>query len=117
MRIALAAALLAAMTTDAAACHRFSVWRYPWHQSCRVAGATMREMAHAPQAPSRRVARITPAVGGQDNLPSSFGLLRRHEPALPLPGLTKGEIGFGEADEPTRALVLLRAALEAANGH
>jgi hypothetical protein len=34
MRIALALALLASMTTEAAACHRFSIWHYSWPQRC-----------------------------------------------------------------------------------
>jgi hypothetical protein len=37
--------------------------------------------------------------------------------AMPLPSLARADLDGGEADEPTRADVLLRAALEAANGH
>ena len=116
--IALAAVILAASEpTSAAACHRYSVWRYPWRQSCTVAGPIAREMARWPQAPSRRVALVTPTVGERVFVPSSFGPLRRHDPAMPLPSLARADLDGGEADEPTRARVLLRAALQAANAH
>ena len=98
MRLALAAALLAAMTTEAAACHRFSVWRYPWPQRCFAA---------------RQVAWPILAHPG----PSWPEPKRASRPAMPLPGLVWTDCVGGEADEPTRAHVLLRAALEAANGH
>ena len=38
-----------------------------------------------------------------------------NEPEIPLPSLARADLDGGEADEPTRAKVLLRAALEAAN--
>jgi hypothetical protein len=34
---------------------------------------------------------------------------------MPLPSLAQADLAGGEADEPTRARILLRAALEAAN--
>ena len=117
---AMAAILSAAIAlpVHAAACHHYSVWYYPRPQRCQVDGRVAREMARWPQAPSRRVAQITPTVGEQAILPSSPPLLRRHEePDIALPGLASADLDGGEADEPTRAKVLLRAALEAANGH
>jgi hypothetical protein len=35
--VALAALIMAATPVDAAACHHFSVWRFPFPQRCRVA--------------------------------------------------------------------------------
>ena len=98
--IALAAALLAASEpTSAAACHRYSVWRYPWPQSCGVSSTI-----------ARQAARRAPKVGHND-------VVAKNPPAMPLPSLAQADLAGGEADEPTRARVLLRAALEAAHAH
>lgn len=35
-RLATLVVLWLAMPTPAAACHRYSVWRYPWPQTCRT---------------------------------------------------------------------------------
>ena len=113
--VLLALVLFASTPVDAAACHRYSVWRYPRAQSCpTVAGHRAREMARGPQAPSRRVALITPTVGGQTVSAIIFS------PAAPtrdiaLPSLARTDCVGGEADEATRARLLLRAALENAN--
>jgi hypothetical protein len=101
MRIALALALLAAMTTEAAACHRFSVWRYPWPQSCGARVAHAQIFAHFRRQQGGNKAATLPVP--------------EPAPVLPLPGLARADLDGGEADEPTRADVLLRAALEAAN--
>jgi hypothetical protein len=95
----LAAALLAAMTTDAAACHRFSVWHYPWRQSCGVA------VKHQIRTISYKFSRTRPK--GAPALPDA--------PAMPLPSLARADLDEPEADEAARARLLLRAALEAAN--
>ena len=94
-------AILAANPADAK-CHLFSVWHYPWPQRCfgqKRAFVRNEALAHAGprwRGPDR--ARM-----GQDG------------PDIPLPSLARAELDDGAADEPTRAKVLLRAALEAAN--
>jgi hypothetical protein len=110
--ILLAAAFMASQPVEA---HCYSRWHFPWPQRCQVAGHRTREMARWPQAPSRRVAHVTPTVGEQGLLPSSATCCA--DPDMPLPSLTSADLDGGEADEPTRTRVLLRAALEAANGH
>jgi hypothetical protein len=140
----LALALFGSAPTEAAA-HCYSRWHYPRPQRCQVEGRVAREMARWPQAPSRRVAQITPTVGEQAILPSSPPLLRRHNPerghnptkfrevlsplaisnqehaanklGILLPSLASADLDGGEADEPTRAKVLLRAAMEALDAH
>jgi hypothetical protein len=99
---ALAAALLAATTTEAAACHHYAVWHYPWRQSCGWASE------------HRKASAATTASSDARKVPSRFST---PEPALPLPSLARADLDGGEADEPTRAHVLLRAVLEAANAH
>jgi hypothetical protein len=104
---ALAAALLAATTTDAAACHRYSVWYYPWRQSC--GGRASNGEAKFRLLPSRSVSiRLDPSISVS---------IRPNRPAMPLPSLARADLDEPEADEPTRGRVLLRAALEAANAH
>jgi len=98
--ILLALAILASTPVDAAACHRFSVWRYPWPQACHLASRFIPE-----KLPNFGTGREKAAI----QLPP--------EPDIPLPSLARADLDGGEADEPTRAHVLLRAALEAANGH
>lgn len=111
-RLMLALALMASQPVDAAACHRYARWYYPWAQSC---GRSTREVARWPHAPSRRVALVTPTVGGQAFVPPSVACCADADIALP--SLTRADLDEPEADEPTRTRVLLRAALEAANGH
>jgi hypothetical protein len=82
MRLVVAPLLLLTLVEPASACHRFSRWRYPWPQRCNVV------VVLPPSAP--------------ETVP---------QPEIPLPDLTP--IGKGEeADEATRARLLLRAALE-----
>ena len=85
--------------SPAKACHIYKYWAYKFPQSCGARVAHAQIFAHFRR--QRLAIQLPP----------------KPEPAVALPSLTKGEIGFGEADEPTRARVLLRAALEAANGH
>ena len=95
----LAAAFMASQPVDAAACHRYSRWYYPWAQSCGAAHHLV------------RLARSGPTWPGPDR-----AKLGQEEPDIPLPSLTSADLVGGEADEATRAHALLRAALEAANG-
>jgi hypothetical protein len=86
----LALALLA--STEASA-HCYSVWRYPWPQRCGVA----------------HMHKIVVKNSRYD-----FKIDRDD---FALPGLAQADLDGGAADEPTRARLLLRAALEAYNGH
>jgi len=88
--LALAAALLASMPVEAAACHHYSRWYYPWPQRCGVTAAR-----HVTSRP------VTSVTAAQD------------VPEIPLPSLARADLDGGEADEPARARLLLRAALEA----
>ena len=97
LRIALAVALLASMPTDAAACHHFSRWYYPIPQRCGVGHAALHKLIVDPHR--------------NDFAPN------RNDFEIPLPGLARADLDGGEADEPTRVKVLLRAALEASNAH
>ena len=94
----LAAAFMASQPVDAAACHRYSRWYYPWAQSCGVPRTPLRVRHEPPFVPLGRG-------------PSGPDL------DIPLPSLTSADLVGGEADEATRAHALLRAALEAANDH
>ena len=95
--IALVLALLA--STEASA-HCYSVWHYPWKQRC--GGSRQTVLAERGHNPTKLSKVLSPA---QD------------EPDIPLPSLARTDCDGGAADEPTRARLLLRAALEAANGH
>jgi hypothetical protein len=83
----LALALQAASPVEAAACHRFSHWRYPWAQSCGMA-------RHLTFIPTERAHEELPPV-----------------PDIPLPGLARADLDGGEADEASRRSLLLRAAV------
>jgi hypothetical protein len=91
--LALALALLASMPAEAAACHRYSHWYYPWRQSCRV---------H--QVSSEFIRR--PAVGREKAV-----IQLPPEPEIPLPSLARAEVDGGEADEASRRALLLRVAV------
>ena len=91
LTIMLAAGLL--LPTEASACHHYSRWYYPQPQRCDVAHQTVRF-----PTPQTREKKLT-------------------WPDIALPGLAQADLDGGEADEPTRARLLLRAALEAANAH
>jgi hypothetical protein len=78
----------------------YSRWYYPWPQRCGVA----RQMVRL-QIPANSRSREKSAI----QLPTE-------EPDMPLPSLARADFDGGEADEPTRAKVLLRAALEVSNG-
>jgi len=117
MRWIALALVLAATPVEA---HCYERWYYPWPQGCKVVGLHgrerhgTREVARWPQAPSRRVARVTPTVGEQGFVPPSVTCCADAD--MPLPSLTRADLDGGAADETTRARVLLRAALELANG-
>ena len=102
--IALAIALMASTPVDAAACHHFSHWYYPFPQRCGVARQMVRPVMQSVSASSA------------PNRERSANKATTPDIALPsLPSLAKADLVGGEADEPTRAKVLLRAALEAAD--
>ena len=95
----LAALVLAATPVDA---HCFSRWYYPWPQRCGAARQMVRLQI---SANSRKPA--TPEIR------EDFG----KDPAIALPSLARADCDGGEADEATRARVLLRAALETSYAH
>jgi hypothetical protein len=82
MRLVVAPLLLLTLGQPASACHRFSRWAYPWPQRCNVSEVL-------PKASANKVP----------------------EPQIPLPDLTPIDEGQ-EADETTRARLLLRARLQ-----
>ena len=91
MRWIALAALLASTPVEA---HCYSRWYYPFPQRCAVARQMVRaERGHNPTK-FREVLSLD----------------------IPLPSLARADLDGGEADEPTRAKILLRAALEAPNG-
>jgi hypothetical protein len=97
-RIALALALLALLAPTPVEAHCFARWYYPWPQRrCGVAHVALHKIIVAPNR--------------NDFAPN------RNDFEIALPGLAQADLDGGGADEPTRARLLLRAALEAANGH
>jgi hypothetical protein len=95
-RIALAIALVAATPVEARC---YSRWYYPFPQRCHVA---------------RQMVRFVPF---RQSPPIPANPRQEEEPEIPLPSLARADFDGGEADEPTRAKILLRAALEAPNAH
>jgi len=105
---ALALALLAATPVEA---HCYSVWRYPWPQHCGVKrspfASETKPLRFRSEAPFASRANV-----GQD------GPMRANVgPEIALPGLARADLEEPEADEATRARLLLRAALEVPDGH
>lgn len=98
---AMAAILSAAIAlpVEAAPCHHFSRWYYPFPQRCGAA---------------RQMTRLAPAGPTWTNLARSGP---RQEPSIPLPSLARADLDGGAADEPTRARLLLRAALGDPDAH
>ena len=102
-RLMLALALLASTPVDA---HCFARWYYPFPQRCHAARQMVRLARVIPnQEHAANEARLVPL------------LVLGPEPYMPLPSLARADFDGGEADEPTRAKILLRAALEAPNAH
>jgi|HubBroStandDraft_5_1064220.scaffolds.fasta_scaffold13126_7 hypothetical protein len=83
-------ALAMALAATPAEAHCYSRWYYPWPQHCGV------HSTHQKASEATRASSDAPK-----------------EPDIPLPSLASADLDGGEADEPTRALILLRAALEA----
>ena len=105
----LALALLASATVPAAAaCHRYSVWHYPFPQRC---GVTRQMVRLQILANSDNIASHKEIVAPDRN---DFGP-DRNDFGIALPSLARADLDEPEADEATRARLLLRAALEAAN--
>jgi hypothetical protein len=99
----LALALMAASPVDAAARHCYSTWKYPWAQRCGVVVKSVRFSGLV--ASARRQPNPNNQPFRQPHRPAS-------EPAIALPGLARADCDGGEADEASRARLLLRAALE-----
>ena len=99
LRIALALALLALLASTPVEAHCFARWYYPWPQRCgrTVTHFVNRAVPNQEHAANKAVTPVTRAIA--------------------LPSLAQADLDGGGADEPTRARLLLRAALEAANGH
>ena len=118
LRIALALALLALLAPTPVEAHCFARWYYPWPQHCGVARQTVR--AERGHNPTRFREVLSPADIPNQEHPGNEARLVRLVPgpaAIALPRLAQADLDGGGADEPTRARLLLRAALEAANGH
>ncbi len=91
------ALLVALLPAPAEACHRFSVWKYPWAQRCGVIPKTVPKIGIGKQTPLR-VAR---------NLATTSS-----PPEITLPSLLT--IDWGEtADDEARGRMELKALLEA----
>jgi hypothetical protein len=96
LRIALAIALVAT-PVEASACHHYSRWYFPFPQRCGVGHIAPHKLIVDPH---------------RDDF-----TINRNDFEIPLPSLARADLDGGEADEPTRAKILLRAALEAPNAH
>jgi hypothetical protein len=90
MRWIALALVLAATPVEA---HCYSRWYYPWPQHCGTGEK-----------------HVFP---GGKRIPPMISAPQRNDFDIPLPSLAQADLDGGEADEPTRALILLRAALEA----
>jgi hypothetical protein len=88
------ALLLTATPVEA---HCFARWYYPWPQRCGVRHVALHKIIVAP--------------------PRNDFVANRNDFEIPLPSLARADLDGGAADEPTRARLLLRAALEATNAH
>jgi len=115
LRIALGS-LLALLAQTPVEAHCFARWYYPWPQHCGVARQTVR--AERGHNPTRFREVLSPADIPNQEHPGNEAATRatRATPATALPRLAQADLDGGRADEPTRARLLLRAALEAANG-
>ena len=100
----LALALMASQPVEAAACHRYSRWSYPFPQRCGVVVKSARFSDLV--ASARRQPNLNNRPFRQPHRPTS-------EPDIPLPSLARTDCDGGEADEATRGRLLLRAALGA----
>ena len=92
LSLALAIALLPA---PAEACHRFSVWKYPWRQSCGF--IPIPKIGIDKRSPLRVARNLAPTTSW---------------PEIPLPALEPIDWGQ-EADDEARGRIELRALLEA----
>ena len=102
----LALALLASTPVEA---HCYSVWHYPWKQRCWA-------VTEARHVTSLARATFVTGIPNQEHLKNKADAHATHATrAIALPSLARADFDGGEADEPTRAKVLLRAALEAAD--
>ena len=104
----LALALLALLAPAPVEAHCFARWYYPWPQRCF--GQKLVSVRHeAPFVAHVALHKLIVAPPRNDFAPD------RNDFKIALPSLAQADLDGGAADEPTRAKVLLRAALEAAN--
>jgi hypothetical protein len=108
MAVILSAAI--ALPSEAATCHHFRTWLYPWPQRCGMA----RQMVRQPVLHSVAASSV-PNQEHPGNEARLVRLVHGPDPEIPLPSLARADCEGGEADEAIRAHALLRAALEAAN--
>ena len=109
MRSLVLAAILLSLPTEAAACHHYSRWFYPWRQSCFFA-------SHA----SHPLLQIRNAQGterAQSVIAGNSIAAQPPERDMPLPSLTDADWSQGAIDDQSRGRLLLRAILEAPNAH
>ena len=102
----LALALFGSAPTEAASCHRYARWYYPWPQSCGQGQF---------RTNSDNFGQIRPHANSRKFLQTASPGRGPSGPDIALPFLARADLDGGEADEATRAHALLRAALEAAN--
>ena len=93
----LGAVFLASAPTDAAACHRFSVWKYPWPQRCEVQSSLHRKAGGVRPTPARAAAFPTTPAPVADAVLSRLSTETPSRPAEP----------------PAQAVEALRVALDA----
>ena len=86
------------LSDPAQACHHFRYWAFKFPQRCGVARLQI-------PANSRKPVTVASRLATAD------------EPDIPLPSLARTDFDGGEADEPTRARLLLRGILGVANAH
>jgi hypothetical protein len=116
-RLMLTAALLIAIgASPAEACHRFSVWKYPWPQQCgRLPLAKSNQTRKTGDFVNRGLKmRGYDAWKTRSDRDDWAALNHKEEvegPPIPLPALTP--IDGEEADDEARARIELRALLEA----
>ena len=101
------ALLVSAPVPAAAGCHRYSVWHYPWPQQC----GSRTPLRFRSEAPFVALRKTIVMPDRNDFAPD------RNDFDISLPSLARADLDGGDADENSRARLLLRAAVEEAYGH
>jgi hypothetical protein len=94
-------------------CHVYKYWAYNFPQRCGVA----RQMVRRPVLHSVAASSVPNQERSKNKAATPVTPVTPVTRAIALPSLAQADLDGGEADEPARARLLLRAALEAANGH